>query len=67
MWRCKRKKDRKAGEVNVGLKEEDERNMEEEKHEGEKSGREMKGWMDGRGRKKEDRNMKDLMDREERR
>ena len=41
--------------------------MEEEKHEGEKSGREMKGWMDGRGRKKEDRNMKDLMDREERR
>ena len=40
--------------------------MEEEKHEGEKSGREMKGWMDGRGRKK-DQNMKDLKDRVERR
>ena len=32
-----------------------------------KSGGEMKGWMEGRGRKKKDKNMKDLKDRVERR
>ena len=41
--------------------------MEGEKMRERKSGGEMKGWMDKRGKKNTDRNMKDLKGREERR